>query len=476
MPGRQNADYWALFFLWGLAIFAIWSVSNHVFFWDTIQLGSKHAHWFYDNNFKQLLLPESIDSGHPPIFGMYLAIMWKFFGKNLVISHLAMLPFVLGLILFLLKIARYFVGRKEAFILTLLCLADPVLSTQLLLISPDVVLVFFFLFGLYNILYDQPWRWFAALGLAVISLRGMMVVVILFLFDFVQSYFSKKQPNPLKLAFAKTRPYWLSGLVALFFLGYHYVETGWLGYHSDSPWSTNFARSEFKDALINVGILGWRLLDFGRVVVWLLLFISIFYYRKNLSNSKLDLRLKQVFWLFLLSLSLLSLTFILYKGLQAHRYLLPAFLTLNFFCFLFIVHTFYQAKIRNLLFGIWLVAYLSGNFWIYPDKIAQGWDASLAHLPYYKLRGEMLTYIDEKNIPLEEIGTAFPEIGPLKYKDLSESNQGMSAKELDQDKYIFYSNIMNDFTDSEIDELQNWVPLKILKRHGIKVILYQKKD
>jgi len=46
-------------------------------------------------------------------------------------------------------------------------------------------------------------------------------------------------------------------------------------------------------------------------------------------------------------------------------------------------------------------------------------------------------------------------------------------KELD---HFFYSNIFNDFTDEEIDELeQNWEVVKEYKNLNVCVILYQKK-
>src|SRR4051794_38753575 len=88
--------------LWPFLCFYIlltFFVLHNSFFWDTIQLGSKQAHWFYDHNFKFFFLPEIIDSGHPPSFGIYLAICWKLFGKSLPVSHLAMLPFLLGIVI-----------------------------------------------------------------------------------------------------------------------------------------------------------------------------------------------------------------------------------------------------------------------------------------------------------------------------------------------------------------------------------------
>ena len=48
---------------------------------------------------------------------------------------------------------------------------------------------------------------------------------------------------------------------------------------------------------------------------------------------------------------------------------------------------------------------------MYPNKIAQGWDASLAHLPFYSLQLEMNDYLDANEIPYHEVGAAFPVLG-----------------------------------------------------------------
>jgi hypothetical protein len=118
---------------------------------------------------------------------------------------------------------------------------------------------------------------------------------------------------------------------------------------------------------------------------------------------------------------------------------------------------------------------ISGNAWIYPERISQGWDSSLAHLPYYKARNQMINYIKQKNLPLSDIGTAFPNTALFKYIDLTEEEVGFAEKDLKKNTYIFYSNIMNDFTDAERNELKNtWYVEKEFHYLHIKVILYKK--
>lgn len=64
-------------------------------FWDTTHLASAQADWFYTHGTNSLLLPDHIDSGHPPLTGWLLAWVWKIMGKGLIQSHLMMLPFLL---------------------------------------------------------------------------------------------------------------------------------------------------------------------------------------------------------------------------------------------------------------------------------------------------------------------------------------------------------------------------------------------
>ncbi|HXA01125.1 MAG TPA: hypothetical protein VNW99_04000, partial [Cytophagaceae bacterium] len=105
-----------LFFYLSLTFF----VSGNSFFWDTIQLGSSQAHWFYDNDFQYFFLPGNIDSGHPPLFGFYLAILWKFFGRTLEVSHFAMLPFLFGIVIQIyILLKKFFEEKYIVFILLL---------------------------------------------------------------------------------------------------------------------------------------------------------------------------------------------------------------------------------------------------------------------------------------------------------------------------------------------------------------------
>jgi len=88
-------------------------VKDNGFFWDALLQASKYAQFYYENNFGQLLVSADLDAGHPPLFGIYLAGIWKIFGQSLVVSHFAMLPFLLGIVWQVYRLIDYFsVGHK----------------------------------------------------------------------------------------------------------------------------------------------------------------------------------------------------------------------------------------------------------------------------------------------------------------------------------------------------------------------------
>ncbi|MFK8006378.1 MAG: hypothetical protein AB8H03_08410 [Saprospiraceae bacterium] len=465
-----------IYFFYLSALVLTFLVRDNFFFWDTVQLGSIHGQFYFENNFSSFFLPENIDSGHPPTFGIYIALVWKIFGKSLATSHFAMLPFLFGIIFYLERLGEYFFQNSIfTFVFILLLIVDPCLAGQAVLVTPDIVVAFFFLMSLDGIFNEKrKILTIGIIGLCLISMRGIMVTAAIFLLDFLNYYFILKKEFKLKSFFVNTLPYTFGVGLGVLFLLFHYLETGWMGYHEDSPWAPAFEKVDFTGGIKNIIVLGWRLLDFGRIFLWLiLLIIGINIFRRK---QQLDLKTQQLLTLLGTLILFLTPALIIHKMLLGHRYLLPIFLIIDFIA-VYTIFKYVKKREWKIAFFVVCFAGLSlGNFWIYPKKISQGWDSTLAHLPYYELRNEMIDFIQKEEIPFEKIGSAFPNLLSLKYIDLKDSEKHLEEKNLEKQEYIFYSNIFNDFTDEEIDDLErNWKVVKEFKNLNVCVILYQKK-
>jgi hypothetical protein len=87
----------------------------------------------------------------------------------------------------------------------------------------------------------------------------------------------------------------------------------------------------------------------------------------------------------------------------------------------------------------------------------------------------MIKYIEENEIPFSEIGSDIPNTAQLKYIFLNGDERYFPMKDLKNQNYIFYSNIFNNFTDEELDELKSkWILEKEYCCMQVKVILYKK--
>ncbi len=479
-----------------------WAVRGHFFFWDTVQLASQHADFFYQNNFSTFLLPDEMDSGHPPTFGFYLAIIWKAMGKSLENSHLAMLPFLFGIIWQAWRVGERLLGEGWAYLFMLLLLAHPVVASQCVLVSPDVALVFFFLLSLNAIFRDKKMLLnFAILGLAAMSMRGMMLVAGLFLFQFLSAYNFAKVLNFRKVTEGRfiTRPtfgkllkfperianlispYILGGLFALIFFIYHYLNKGWIGYHAGSSWAEAFQTVDFKGFIKNIFLLGWRFVDFGHLFIGLTIIILTYIIKRTV--GKLFPTTGQLWLLLLVLIVVLTPTLIIYHGLLNHRYLLPIYIASCLLC-VKLISDLKNGRQQLRISAFVFLGLASGNFWVYPQPIATGWDSTLAHLPYYRLRNEMLQFIDSQKISYGDIGTAFPNLRSFALIDLKtdplpkeffESVSSFARLDLNKNSYVFYSNVMNELTGEELDELKtHWHVVHILRGGQIEVILYKK--
>lgn len=470
------------------AVGLVWSAQHDPFFWDTVQLASKHAHFFLENGLHWRPLPQEIDSGHPPVFGWYLAHIWHFFGKTLPASHWAMLPFLLLNIWLLYRLGLRLGGEKWAFWLLPLALLDPVMASQSTLVSPDVVLACGFLFAVEGILGKNKFFVMAGvLMLCAISVRGMMTAAALALWvgleglqssgfqGFRFADFKSFVARFLGFSFKNAVPFLPGAAFAAWFLWWHKEATGWVGLHPNSPWMPTFEPAKGWELLRNAGIIGWRWLDFGRVFEWLALLWLVwknwpFTQGRSASGSS-----SQMFLLLICLVIFLSPSTLLFKNVSAHRYFLPGFLALHFLVFQMFAQRKPEIGNWKLSASALIALFVLGNFWVYPRGMAMGWDSTLGHLPYHQLRAEAVAFLEKENIDFQTVGSAFPNLNTGEHLMLDGDRRRFAEKDFSKNQYIFASNIFNDLSETDYDVLRrDWVLTKKWQQANIWIEIYQR--
>lgn len=447
-----------IFYLFSIAL-VIWSKDN-ILFWDTVQFVGKHGGWYYDQGLLSGLLPQEMDSGHPPIFGMYQALLWKVFGKSLVTSHFSMLPFLLMNVFYAIELGKHYFGSRYYWFVSgfLLC---PFYLGHSVLVSPDIVLVTGFMISLYGVVcYRRAAVIVGSIILSLISMRGFAVMVGLMGY---QLWILGVKEEKIGLAVKKVLWCfgWGIGLFMLFQL-WHYYHRSWVGFHEASPWSPSFGIVGLKKLVRNSLVFGWRLADYGMVLVYLVIGAKLLK-RKNWAMPLIPL--------VAILICILGILTIPFEGLLNHRYYLPIQILVLLIALNFLLEH------KQIYSGLLVLGIALGNFLVYPIFLSQGWDSTAAHWPYYEMEKEVHAFVkNSEDIKISEIGTAFPLRTSRTNLDLISDTLGYHKYDLAKDRYILHSNILNEFTDAETSELQYWKPLIALERRGVFMTLYERPD
>jgi len=466
---NQN-QYKYLPFLTAFVFVLTFLSANLGFFWDNVLLSSKLAHFFFENGLNGCIPADSVDCGHPPFFGIYLAGGWKLLGKELWVSHFMMIPFLLILVYHYLKIIEYFLPPYFMWAGVLMFVFEPSLIAQCTMASNEVVQIVCFVWALSLILRRRFWQLiFPSILITSVSMRGVFVVVGLFLAHFLLECIRNK-----KIDFKSVIYYLPSAVFFLIWNYYHFAETGWAFQNIGSRWATEYGTAGPKEALRNFVVVAWHFLDFGRIALWFLLLFPGFYVFKHL---KLNQRQKDFFVVFLATLAPLFF-FLLSRDIPiGHRYFTGWYLLFAVGVMMLLAE-WENVRGRRIAVIITCLMLLVGNFWTYPDKVAQGWDSTLGHLPYFELRDEMLDFMQAENIAPEKVAAGYTMHASSKFVMLEPEEERFLNKEKhwDEASYIWYSNIVNGFSDEELDELRNeWILLKDVRRWGVKHQLYQRR-
>ncbi|MGV3541422.1 MAG: hypothetical protein ACO1OQ_16520 [Rufibacter sp.] len=451
-----------------LMVVLTWYVQHNGFFWDSILLASKYGQWYYQTSFTIVFVPQEI-AGYPPLFGMYMAAGWHVFGKSVEVSHWLMLPVLLGLVWQVYLLAKHYLPKNWPVWGLFLVFLDPTVLAQSAQVGPDVVLLFLYLLCLNSLLHHRNfWLVVGLIFLAVLSPRSQIALVAVFFTHLVIQWQALGKIS-LRDGVRIVLPYLPAVALLLGWQMGHYHHFGWIGFNRSSDWGTYSTLVTPFGFLRNLGLIAWRLLDFGRVALWLTAAILLWRFRKNIPWQA-----QQLLIMLLVPLLTLSCILVWFTNPIAHRYWLVVYVLLGLLT-AFLLSQLTSQRLRGAMLGLLVLFLLSGHFWIYPATVAKGWDATLAHLPYFKLRQQMLHYLDQQQIPWHQVGSDFPNLAAPADTDLNHDPRTFPAKDLARQHYILHSNVFNGFTDQELRELeQDWQVQHEVRRGSVFFRLYRR--
>lgn len=458
-------------FLLAFSLILIIISRNYPFYWDNIVQISVPANWYFDTNFNYFFLPDDIATGHPTFIGMYFAAIWKLFGKSLFVTHLAMFPFVFGLAIQINQLIRNLeIQKNTGFVILIFVLLDTTLLSQMSLITFEVFQLFFYILCINAILNNKKHILsIAFLCLVLTSLRGTICGGGIVLFHIIYDFYKYRN-----FVLKRYIPYLLGIFAIIAFLFYFYFEKGWVVHNTVSnAWKESAEFASPMEILRNIGVFAWRLVDFGRVIIFVFFALFIFKLIKERKYENSTLRT-----LFLIIVSQFVVIFpiiIIYKNPFGHRYFIPIIIPVFILVILW-VNLFNKEK--KIFLTLAFTCLISGHFWLYSKKTAQGWDASTIHWNYFNVRNKMLKYLNENEININNIGTFFPNTDSVKYIDLDTKDIRFKDANINEDNFILYSNAFN-VEDVIIDALntkKKWSIIKEFRLNRIYLRLYKKND
>ncbi len=425
------------------------------FFWDTILTSTITQH-FYEHGFHHVIPPPQYDAGHPPLFYVYVTGFYHIFGKGLASAHLAMLPFTMIGSFSFLQLLQYFqFNKKQQIAGILLFFSIPAVITQYTLVSYDAVLLSLYLAALVSMLKNRKILFACILvGIAGISIRGLFCIAALSVTQFFLSGKNIKEWIRWNLCAVP------SVLLVFLWYYYHYTQTGWWIATNAGTWSGQRGWADAHGLYKNGLSIARCFFDVG--IVWLSIF-SLFYlvFKRQLNTF---------FILFLIPAIIFTIAFVPFSNPINHRYYLIVYALM-----LIPVIQMLENKSFFLILGI-MVLLISGHYQIYPAPVSNAWDCTLEYTSYNYVRDDFFgLYSRDKYIDRTKIGTVFPMDASRKQTDLLSDTVrliNVHGKSIDSIPYVIYTNVGNDFSDEQIEQLAHWQKVVSFKNGKVEMIIY----
>lgn len=416
----------------------------------------KTAHYFLETGFSDLF-PNSngySDNGHIPLYPLYLACLFKFFGLKLWVAHLSVWPFLLGLIYQLKKISSRFLSPVAAAVVQALLFFTPAFVTQNLYFSAEIAFVFAALWLLNSVLEGHSSHIFiSSVFLSLLNLRGISVcVTLLFYFVYVR----------------KEKRAWLifAGMIGWGVgVWVHYRITGWLfaGDQVKEFREVTTATGFLKNMLISV----WKLLDLGALFGWVAVIGIAIRTRKITTSLSL---------LFVLTLSVMAVCWPTTNPISNRYFLLTYVLLLPAFVEAVQVLPVRRAMLISAAFALVL---FSNNGVTYPERYGNAWDCSLKSYSYFGLRQQLDDFVHHHQIDPRRVAAGFQLYFNDRYYKMNNTDREyalLSDTELPSADFVAESNICNNYNEQRQWFLEErYELLREFNSGAVYIHLYRKK-
>ncbi len=488
----------ALYITFLLAFIVSFIFRNDVFMWDNITTCAATSSFLFYKGWHIFLMGNFLDSGHPPTMSLYYSVVWKLFGRNLIVSHFAQMPFLWLLLQQLFLIGnKLFSGSKKIFFIAasfILLFADTTFLSQSGQVGFEIPSVAIWLLAVnllwkrYSSDYQKINTTFFLFTLCIIfipfiHLRGLALTISLFVAE-IFFQFQHLKSNWKKVFFVLI-PYLISAIIFCIWLWLHFINVGYLFSDAKSSWGVeNIGIADMQRAIFNSFLVLIRWLDNGRILMCLAMFFAVLFFVSKFKTEEKSFT-KFIFSVWISAAILLSLNFILMTKPICHRYLLPPIILMPMLVVYFIseIKILKSFFVKIILLSILFDAAIAGNFIFYFERYSIGWDSTLAHFPYKDLRTEAIHFADENKIPASQCGSRFPldvadSLIYLKQNSIQNppwQTASMNASNLTDFNFVLYSNVCTSFTDEQKQILQQQYQVMKEWKKGKVVVKFLKK-
>lgn len=445
---------------------------NTYFFWDGVEALSVPANYLYDHNFSNFNYPNFVSS--PPLIHCLFALSWKIFGRTLLVSHIVMAIFSIGCITQIFYFCKTNIKHQNSLtFIFLLMVLDAAFLTQTLLLFPDTFLICFSFLSINLYQKNKPVLFsLALLALSFSSERASAACCSIGLAIFFNQIHGKKSFSEICRIFIKSiAPFMPSIIATVAFFIFKKQTTGAAFVNDNSPWKDSWHLVTSQQLFNNVkGVIRF-MIDNGTIFIWIG-FIFLWFTQKDKKTFFKENRF--IFYLFICYLFIICSFTLPFTNQFGKKYFIMPCLFLNFLTGVLAFHVLKNRKTAIAISCAMIIGMVSSHFWVYPERFSRAWDCSLGHLPYYNLRKEALSFIDENNISRDSLSFFFPASQSGKYIELN-NDERRFAKSEDAVKYIASSNISNNAFLLEKDlAIKKWTILKEFRRNGVYIKIYQR--